>query len=330
MELQYKKISEYMTGERVDSFLIIKRVDLKTTNSSGKKYLDFILGDATGEISAKLWEVPVEAEDLYQPSMVVRVRGTVTSYQNTPQFKIERIRPVSENDRITPSDLVVSAPFHPEVMFEEILSDYIDSMDNLDIKNITEKLFRENEGKLLYYPAAKRNHHSIRSGLLYHVLTMLKLADKVCQVYDFLNKDLLFAGVILHDLSKLEEMDSSDLGIVSEYTVEGTLLGHITQGVKNIDRAGRELGTSKEVTMLLQHMVLSHHYEPEYGSPVKPMFPEAEVLHNLDIIDARLYDMKNAVAGIEKGTFSDYILSLDRRRVYKPEFDSTDQFAEEY
>ena len=77
-------------------------------------------------------------------------------------------------------------------------------------------------------------------------------------------------------------------------------------------------------------MVLSHHYEPEYGSPVKPMFPEAEVLHNLDIIDARLYDMKNAVAGIEKGTPSDYILSLDRRRVYKPEFDSTDQFAEEY
>ena len=74
-----------------------------------------------------------------------------------------------------PPDLVVSAPFQPEVMFEEILSDYIDSMDNLDIKNITEKLFRENEGKLLYYPAAKRNHHSIRSGLLYHVLTMLNI-----------------------------------------------------------------------------------------------------------------------------------------------------------
>ncbi|MFB0918997.1 MAG: HD domain-containing protein [Clostridiaceae bacterium] len=330
MEIHVKRISEYNIGERVDSFLIIKRVDLKTTNASGKKYLDFILGDATGEISGKLWEVPVDAEDLYQPSMVVRVRGTITNYQNTPQFKIERIRPVSENDNVNPSDLVLSAPLNPENMFEEILNKYIDSMDNMDIKNITEKLFMENEGKLHYYPAAKRNHHSIRSGLLYHMLTMLKLAEKVCEIYDFLNRDLLFAGVILHDMSKLDEMDSSDLGIVSEYTVEGILLGHITQGVKNIDRAARELGTSKEVTMLLQHMVLSHHYEPDYGSPVKPMFPEAEVLHHIDMIDARMYDMKNAVSGLEKGTFSDYILSLDRRRIYKPDLESTDHFGEDF
>lgn len=325
MELQFKKIEEYNIGDRVDSFLIIKRVDLKTTNSSSKKYLDFILGDSTGEISAKLWDVPEEAENLYQTSMVVRVRGTITNYQNTPQFKIERIRPVSENDNINPSDLVLSAPIDPDTMFSRILNDYIDSMDNIEIRKITEKLFLENEGKLQYYPAAKRNHHSIRSGLLFHILTMLRLGEKICEIYPYLNKDLLYAGVILHDMSKLDEMESSDLGIVSEYTVEGTLLGHITQGIKNIDRAARELGTSKEVAMLLEHMVLSHHYEPEFGSPVKPMFAEAELLHHLDIIDARLFDMRRASEGLEKGSFSDFILSLDRRRVYRPDLDNNNE-----
>ena len=321
MELKFKKVNEYKTGDRVDSYLIIKRVDLKTTNSGGKKYLDFLIGDATGDISAKLWEIPADMEDFFEPNMVVRVRGTVTSYQNQLQFKIERIRLSNDDDDVDPQTLVKSAPLEPEFMYGEILTKYIETLENIDMKLIVERLFRENEEKLMYYPAAKRNHHSIRSGLLYHVLTMLHLADVITEVYPFLNHDLLVSGIILHDMSKLVEMDASDMGIVREYTVQGTLLGHITLGVQDIGRVGREVGASDEIVMLLEHMVLSHHYEPEYGSPVKPMFPEAEMLHFIDVMDARMYDMKNIQSGLEPSTLSDFIQSLDRRKIYRPEFD---------
>lgn len=321
MELKFKKIDEYITGERVDSFLVIKRVDLKTTNSNGKKYLDFLLGDATGDISAKLWEVPFELEGLFEANMVVRVRGMVTNFNNQPQLKIERIRLSTEEDPVDPADLVESAPLEPEYMYGEILSRYIEGLDNIDMKLIVERLFRENEEKLMYYPAAKRNHHAIRSGLLYHVLTMLQLADQMMEVYPFLNHDLLVSGIILHDMAKLVEMNASEIGIVREYTIPGTLLGHISIGVGDIGRVGREVGASEEIIMMLQHMVLSHHYEPDYGSPVKPMFPEAEMLHYIDLIDARMYDMKRIQSGLEPGTLSDFVLSLDRRRIYRPEFD---------
>lgn len=322
MEILFKKVNEYTAGERVDSFLVIKRVDLKTTNSNGKKYLDFLLGDATGDLSAKLWEVPANLENFFEANMVVRVRGIITNYQGQLQFKIERIRLSTDEDPVDPADLVPSAPLEPEFMYGEILTKYIDGLENIDMKLIVERLFRENEEKLMYYPAAKRNHHAIRSGLLYHVLTMLRLADVMMEIYPFLNHDLLVSGIILHDMAKLVEMDASSIGIVREYTVPGTLLGHISIGVEQIGRVGREVSASEEVIMLLQHMVLSHHYEPDYGSPVKPMFPEAEMLHHIDLIDARMYDMRHVQDTLEPGTLSDFIFSLDRRKVYRPEFDA--------
>lgn len=320
MELQFKKIADYFTGERVDSYLIIKKADLKTTNSNGKKFLDFTLSDATGEINAKLWDVPVDMETMFEPNMLVKIRGMVTSYNNKDQLKIERIRKVVESDGVDPSEMVACAPIHPRVMFEEILNSYIRPMNQPDIRTITEKIFADLEEELMYYPAAKSNHHAIRSGLLYHILTMLKLGRAIVSIYPHLDGDLVSAGIILHDLCKIEEMDASELGIVRDYTVPGTLLGHISLGVENIGRVGRELGADEEIIMLLQHMILSHHYEPEYGSPVRPMFPEAELLHHIDIIDARMYDMKNIQDELLPGTLSSFIPRLDRRKIYKPNY----------
>ncbi|MBR0576857.1 HD domain-containing protein [Proteiniclasticum sp. BAD-10] len=321
MELQSKKIANLEVGDRVDCYFIIKRVDLKTTNSKDKKYLDFIFGDKTGEISAKLWEVSKEQEDLFHESEMVKVRGTVTSYMNNTQFKVERIRLVTEADAVNPADFVESAPMEDTVMYGEI-TNYVRAMKDQEIARVVLAILEEKQEKLMYYPAAKRNHHSIRSGLLYHVLTMLKLGEAIAAVYPAVNRDLLFAGIILHDLEKINEMDSSELGIVKEYTVEGTLLGHITLGVKNVERVAAEKGLSQEKRLLLEHMILSHHYEPEYGSPVKPMFLEAELLHHIDMIDARVFDFTSAVRDLEPGTFSDYIFSLDRRRIYRPDLDT--------
>ena len=197
------------------------------------------------------------------------------------------------------------------------LMGYVSEINDDDIQIMVDEIINTNKEKLIYYPAAKRNHHSLRGGLLYHITTMLSLAENICNIYDYLNRDLVYAGVILHDIAKIKEMSASELGIVDEYTLEGTLLGHITQGIKEIEIVGRSLNADEEKIILLQHMVLSHHYEPEYGSPVKPMIPEAEIVHYLDVMDARMYDMKKAIKETKKGAFSERIFSLENRRVYK-------------
>jgi 3'-5' exoribonuclease len=310
-------ISEIEVGKKTEGFYLVKSADCKTTNSNNKKYLDFILGDKTGEINAKLWEVKEEDEKAYSSNMLVKVRGTALAWQNATQLKIEKIRPVTEEDKLSIEDFVPTAPFKADIMLDTIL-EYIDKIKNTDMKNIVTNIIEQNMEKLIHYPAAKKNHHAVRSGLLYHVTTMLRAGEKLCEIYTSVNKDLLYSGVILHDIAKIQEMDASELGIVSDYTVEGQLLGHIIQGIKNIEVVGEKVKASKEVVMLLQHMVLSHHYEPEYGSPVKPMIPEAELLHYLDIIDARMYDMSKAAVETKEGEFSDRIWSLENRKVYKP------------
>jgi len=315
--MEIKKISEIKKGDRIEGFFVIKSVDIKVSNNSNtNKYLDFNLGDATGEINAKLWECNEELENTFKQCTLIKVKGTVNEWRGKLQLKIEMIRPTEESDEVNICDYVAVAPYSPEKMYDDILN-YLSKIQNTDIQNIVTNILADNEEKLMHYPAAKSNHHAIRSGLLYHTTTMLKAGEKLCEIYTFLNTDLLYAGIILHDIGKIYEMNSSELGIVSEYTVEGQLIGHIVQGIKMIETASIEVKADKEVSMLLQHMVLSHHYEAEYGSPKKPMIPEAEMLHHLDIMDARMYDMNKALTDTEQGKFSERIWSLDNISIYK-------------
>ena len=315
MNVFTKKINEFTQGEKIEGYFLIKSVNCKTANANGRKYLDFLICDSTGEISGKLWEVNDENENLFHENSIIKVRGTVVAWQSLLQLKIEKIRNANSEDDVNIEDYVQSAPYKSEDMFNEI-NDYISLINNNDIRQIVLEIFKQNEENLMYYPAAKKNHHSIRGGLLYHTLTMLKSAKALSSIYTFLNTDLLYAGAILHDLAKIKEMQSNELGIVNDYSIEGTLLGHITLGIKEIEVIGECLNIDKSVVVLLQHMVLSHHYEPEYGSPIKPMIPEAEMLHYLDVMDARMYDMKKAISETNKGEFSEKIWSLESRRIY--------------
>ena len=315
-----KSIQQMKAEDSIQQFFLIKSADCKTA-ANGKKYLDFVLADATGEINGKLWECNNGEEIQYQPQLLVKVKGTVGEWQGKLQLRVEKIRPANDEDKVKVEDFVPVAPVSPEFMYGE-LEGYISRIANPDILAIVRYLVDENKDKLLYYPAAKQNHHSVRSGLLYHVTTMLKLGEKISQIYPLLNPDLLFAGIILHDLAKLAEMDAGDLGIVSQYTVEGELLGHIIQGIKWIDRAAREVGAAEEVSILLQHMILSHHYEPEFGSPKRPMIPEGEILHYLDLMDARMYDMGRVLQGVEPGQLSDKVWLLHNRKLYKSKFNT--------
>jgi len=227
------------------------------------------------------------------------------------------IRGKLPDDIIKIIDLIPSAPIEPSEMLAEVKS-YAKKIKDVEIKILVENIMEKYNSKLFYYPAAKKNHHSYMGGLLYHTLRMLRSGEKLGQVYDYLKMDYVYAGVILHDICKIIEMDSDEYGVVSDYTMEGKLLGHIIQGIKEIEIEGDKIGLSREKSIILQHMVLSHHYEPDFGSPKKPMTPEAELLHFLDIIDARMFDFEHALDNVGPGQFSDKIWLLDNRNLYKP------------
>ena len=318
--LEYVNIKDFKVGQRIKGVYLIKSIAVKITNSNNKKYLDITLSDKTGDINAKLWDLKEDFNNNeFVENTLVCVKGCVLSWQSIMQLKLESISNDFDRENINISDYVKCAPIDSNEMFNE-LHKIVSSFKNDDIRNILLEILSIKKEKLLYYPAAKSNHHSIKGGLLYHILSMIKLGEKICELYSIVNKELLFAGIILHDIEKIEEMNSSELGIVSTYTVEGQLLSHLIQGITLVDRVSSKVGASSEIRMLLQHMILSHHYEPEYGSPIKPMIIEAELLHYIDVIDARMYDMKKILDGVDEGNFSERIFSLNNRKVYKPKF----------
>lgn len=308
-------INDLKQGEIINGIYILRKKELKET-SNKKPFIDMLFSDNTGEVQAKLWDTGEEFYSKLQINMLYYVNAKVDAFKDMLQLNVNKIRLADPEDQKQIDKFVPSAPIPAEKMLEEIYG-YVKRISNAEIQKLVLKLLKDKEEQLLYYPAAKSLHHSIRSGLLFHILRMLHLSKKLKEVYTDINLDLLYAGVLIHDLAKIGELESNELGF-SEYSKEGQLLGHILMGICDIEMAGKELGISSEIVLLLKHMIASHHYEPEYGSPRKPMFLEAELLHYIDIIDARVYDYENNLKNIEEGSFSDPVWSLDRRRLYKP------------
>ena len=311
-------IKDLKKDQELTEFFMAKTLMIKV-GSNGKQYLDITLGDKTGEISAKKWDV----SDSEYPTLkaipdksIVKIKGLVTEWAGQLQLRIQRIRQADEADGQQMKDFVKAAPEEPQAMYDYIYQ-IAQSMKDRDLRELCLKLLTVNKDRLMYYPAAQKNHHAELGGLLYHMKRMLMTGECVRRIYTNLNRDLVCAGVIVHDIEKLNEIMAGPDGIATGYSFEGQMLGHIIQGVKTIDRLTLELGFPREKAIMLEHMILAHHYEPEFGSPKKPLFPEAEVLHYLDILDARMFDMEDALVSTEPGTFSERIWALDNRRIYK-------------
>ena len=228
----------------------------------------------------------------------------------------------TDPDEVDMAQLVACAPEKPEVMRKDI-EDTIDAFQSEGLKKIVREMLRLTGDKLEWFPAAQRLHHAERSGLLHHTTSMLNLARHVVAAYPFLNAELLYAGVILHDLCKTTEMISDETGSVSDYSADGLLIGHLVRGVARIEEAAKNVGVSGEIVLLLEHMVLSHHSIPEYGSPKAPMFPEAEVLARIDDLDAKMNEMQGILSRVPEGAFSEKVWSLDRR-IYHPKYQEID------
>ena len=311
-------VSGIRTDQEVQDFFLVKSIAVKL-GSNKKQYLDLMLGDSTGEISGKKWdiadaELPTLAE--IKEGDLIKIKANVTEWNGMRQLRVLKLRKLVKEDDLDMCDFIKSAPEKGMDMYNFILEKAKELIDD-DLKTICVKLLEENKAKLLYYPAASKNHHAELSGLLYHMKRMLMTGEKICQVYTNLNLDWVITGVILHDMEKLNEIKSNELGISDGYSFEGQMLGHIIQGVKTIDRISLEINMPREKAIMLEHMILSHHYEPEFGSPKRPLFPEAEILHYLDMIDARMFDMQDALEGVDPGAFSDKVWTLDNRKLYK-------------
>ena len=309
------KIGDMKKGLTFTGFFLIKTAAIKNSSNSTSQYGDYTLADDTGEINAKLWDV-AEPESCPQAGNVVKIQGMVNEYQGKLQVRIDRFRDAVPSDPINPSELVPAAPMSGEDLFAAVWQ-YAGRIRHEKLMELIMTVLEENKERLLIWPAAVRNHHSIRSGLLYHTLTMLRTADGILKVYTYLQSDLIYAGAILHDLAKLFELSSANTGIATDYTRDGMLLGHIVQGILYVEKTAQRIGLDPKVTTLLQHMLLAHHYEPEYGSPRRPMFPEAEILHYLDIIDARMFDMHKALDDTKEGAFSEKLWTLHNRQLYR-------------
>lgn len=311
-------IADIKTNQEFISYFIVKTIAVKV-GSNKKAYLDLLLADATGEISAKKWDIADEEMpglNRIKEGTVIKVKALVTEWNGMKQLRVSRIRQTSAEDNIVMKDYIKAAPEEAADMYDYIYGK-AEVFEDKDLRSICIKQLTDNKEKLMYYPAAQKNHHAELAGLLYHVKRMLMMAEKACEVYTNLNRELVMAGVILHDMEKINEIDSNEMGISTGYSFEGKMLGHLVQGVRTIDRLAAELDIPREKAVMLEHMIISHHYEPEFGSPKKPLFPEAEMLHYLDMIDAKMFDMQEALEKTEPGCFSDRVWTLDNRNLYK-------------
>lgn len=310
-----KGISNYREGDPVEKFLLIKSVK-KAVASNGKPFLTLMLQDQSGSIEAKLWGASSEDEKAYTAEKIIMVTGDITSFRGQSQLRIKSARLAVAEDNVKTSDFIHAAPMSIEEMGDHITG-YIFAMENPNIQRITRQIMKDHQEAFFSYPAAKKNHHEFFSGLAYHVVTMLDMADGLAKVYSSLNTDLLYAGVILHDFGKVFELSGA---VTANYTFEGTLLGHISMTANLIAETATALDIEGEEVTLLQHMVLSHHGKAEWGSPKPPLLPEAEVLHTIDNLDARMAMMNRSLARTKPGAFTENIPALERRSLYKPAF----------
>jgi 3'-5' exoribonuclease len=308
-----KGILDYQVGDQIDHFMLIN-TSTKGTASNGKPFLTLMLRDHTGEIEAKLWDCTPQDEQSFAAEQIVKVVGDISSYRGRTQLKLKQIRLCTDLDNVQISDFLEVAPIEKDTVIEKI-TQFIFEMKNPNIQRMTRQLLKKHQEAFLEYPAATKNHHEYVSGLAYHVITMLELAKSISTIYPSLNKDLLYAGVILHDLGKVRELSGP---ISTTYTVEGNLIGHISILVSEIAEVAKELSIEGEEVMVLQHLVLSHHGKGEWGSPKPPMIKEAEILHYIDNIDAKMNMLDRALARVAPGEFSERIFPLENRSFYNP------------
>lgn len=305
------KINKLVDGSRGGFDALIAQVNKGVTNK-GATYLTLELQDDTKSIISKYWDVDEALASSLNAGDFVHVQGDVILYQNNLQFRIRELN-ILDKEKLDIRAFVQQGPINKAELKQQ-MKQYVDMIKSPSIKTMIDAILKDFEKDFYEYPGATRNHHAFVGGLATHVVQMLQLADTICKQYELLNQDLLYGGIILHDIGKLIEFSEA---VLPEYTIEGKLLGHISIMQSIVAKKADELNIQGEEVVLLRHMILSHHGQYEYGSPVLPMIPEAEILYLIDNIDARMSSMTKALNDIEEGSFTKRIFAMENRSLYK-------------
>lgn len=307
-----KLISELIDGEHFKGQLLVGNSS-KCVNNSGANYLNLELRDSSGTINGKKWDINGEDEAIFTIGNVVEIEGDVLKYKENLQIKVLSASSVPM-DEVDTARFVKQPPVPKETLIKRF-NEYVESIKNEDCRKILDYLIKRLSPNLFEYPAAVSVHHDYASGLLVHTLSMADIATYLCDHYENVNRDILLTGVLLHDMGKTIEFEGP---VVYKYSLTGKLLGHITIMVSEIRRAAEGLKITSEVPLLLEHMVLSHHGYPEFGSAVMPMTQEALMLSLIDNLDSKMVIVQKAIENVNPGEFSQKVFPLDNRVIYKP------------
>ncbi len=279
-----------------------------------------VLSDRTGEIDSKMWDNVAEIVETFDRDDFVKVKGLMQLYNNRPQFTIHKLRRVEDHE-VDFRDFFPASQNDPAAMWAE-LRGIVSAIANHHVRGLLNAFLDDPDVAARYQvaPAAKSIHHAFRSGLLEHVVSVLKLGKLVGNHYQSIDVDLLSAGIVLHDIGKIYEL-SYERGF--NYSAEGQLLGHIAIAIRMIaDKLRAFPDFPVELRNLIEHMVLSHHGQLEFGSPKLPIFPEALLLHYLDDMDSKMERMRVLIDRDPQaeGYFSAYSPAMGRVALRKARY----------
>ena len=306
-----KMISELNDHEHVEGQFLLGSVS-KGVNTAGGSYFSLELRDASGTITAKKWDATLQDEEMFITGNVISIVGETNKYKDVLQLKILSASLVDLED-IDVERFAKAPPITKDELINKF-NKYVSSIKNADCQKLIQYMIKKYGDKIYSYPAAVSIHHEYSSGLLMHSLTMADIASFLAPIYEA-DYDLLITGCLLHDLGKIIELEGP---IVYKYSTEGKLLGHISIMCAEIRKAADELKISSEIPLLLEHMVLSHHGQQEFGSPVMPLTKEALLLSLIDNLDSKMVVINKAIQEVEPGNFSNKVFPLDNRSFYKP------------
>lgn len=306
------KINEFEEHMKLQQPLLVKDVKNGTT-SKGSPYLSLTLQDKTGTIDGKFWDVKENEQALIQAGKILKFSFEVLLYKDKLQLRMNHVEEISE-DEYNLEDFVISSD-HSEVERRSLTQSLIDSIQNDVYRKLVIGMLSYVGDRFFTFPAASKIHHGWKGGLSDHSLSMAILADELCKHYPQLDRDLLVSAALIHDVGKTAELSGP---VTTEYTLEGKLEGHISLANAWLSEVSEKLGVQeREETVLMHHMILSHHGKMEYGSPVAPMIIEAEALYLIDNMDARLTSLKMALDAIKPGTWTSRMFQFENRQFYK-------------
>lgn len=313
--MEKPRLFDIPLGTPFEIFVLIKTAAVKQ-DRNGRSFIAFNFQDKSGTIDGMYWSAKEEEVNKFKSGHVVSLRGTRDMYNGQPQVRITGLRLANSSEPDDPTLYVEEGPMSQEDMHKEI-DYYISEITHPKIHKIVTTIMTKLSPDFYSYPAAKRHHHAFVGGLGFHTISMLRLTQVIYKQYPSLDKSLLYGGAMLHDAAKVIEFSHP---MTTEYTLEGNLIGHISLMAEEIALAAEELGLSQEdeAVTLLKHMVLSHHGYQEYGSPIRPQLMEAEIVHQVDNLDATIQMLLGAYNHTENGEFSQRVHGLDGRSFYKP------------